>query len=458
MSNRRLEFSARTLAAVLAHYPRPRRYVVAYSGGVDSSVLLHALVVLIRTASWQTAVDAVHVHHGLHPRADTWAEHCARECERLQIPLICQRVRVEQGAAGLEASARDARYQVLRAYMQHDDVLLTAHHADDQAETVLLHLTRGAGVRGLAGMAERRRFGAGWHQRPLLDVSRAALQGYAETHGLTWIEDPSNADVTLQRNFLRHQVIPLLNTRWPAAVAMLNRAARHLADAEQVLTILAGEHLSRCLTADGGLSVSALTAAERILQPLILRAWVAQFHIPPPPAQAIQRILDELVPAADDAEPLVAWPNVEVRRYRQTMYLLERHAAVDASQCWQWLGDAPLRLPNNGELRAELADQDGIALRHWQSSAVRVGYRRGGERLRLAGRSGSHAVKKLYQEAGVPPWLRARTPLVFIDGQLAAIPGRWIDARFAAPCGAPQLRIIWTPQPTSRDDSGGAAC
>ena len=248
---------------------------IAYSGGLDSHVLLHALVAL--RATHPLRLVAVHIDHGLAAQSGAWSQHCSAVCQALEVAFVLESVQVQGGSGeGTEAAARRARYAALARHVGPGEVLLTAHHQDDQAETLLLQLLRGAGVQGLAGMREAMGFAAGRHLRPLLGFSRAALRHYADSAGLQWIEDPSNADVGYRRNLLRHDVLPLLTQQWPQAAALLARAAQHAGEAALLLDELAAADLDRCRWRDTAtvLSVSALQALSPARQRNVLRYWL----------------------------------------------------------------------------------------------------------------------------------------------------------------------------------------
>lgn len=430
-------------AALLRLIPPSSRCVVAYSGGPDSHVLLHLLCRLARFP-----LRAIHVHHGLQAQADDWAAHCAAVCGTLQTPLDIVRVdaRPEKGQSPEEA-ARTARYRVLRERLGDGEILLTAHHADDQAETLLLQLLRGAGVRGLAGMPECTGFDPGLLVRPLLSFSRAALLDYATAHKLCWVEDVSNADESFDRNFLRQQVMPLLLQRWPAAPEVLARSAAHCAEAARILDERARELLPlvQGMQKDT-LRIAPLTELAASDQRLVLRAWLRASGFRMPAMHILERVLREVIPARPDRVPRVEWSEGEIRRYRDRLYLLKPLPPV--SPHWQtpWSGDAPLPLPDGRMLHALREKGAGIAPEFWRPEAIEVRYRRGGERCRLPGRAGTHELKKLWQEAGLPPWERERLPLICIAGQLAAVGDLWVCEAFAGKPEGVNIRLSWREQ------------
>lgn len=392
--------------------------VVAYSGGLDSTVLLHLLA---NRSGPSAGLRAVHIHHGLQAAADDWAEHCARTCEQWQIPLRIERVTVASDSGnGLEAAARDARRAVFAQQLHRDEWLALAHHLDDQAETFLLRALRGSGNQGLAAMRERRDFAQGQLWRPLLQVPRAALLAYAQHHQLQWIEDPSNARDDYDRNFLRLQVMPLLAQRWPQVADAFARSATLAADSEALLAEQDHADLAACRLADGSLSVSALMHRSAPRRARVLRAWIAAVHtLPPLPGNGIRVIEQELLPARADVQPSFAWQQAQIVRWRGRLHaLLPMPAWPDG---WQqhWDGSTPLPLPDGGHLSLHGAGAFETPL------LVRA--RKGGERIQLGGRSHSHSLKKLLSESDLPPWQRQHLPLLYAGEDVLAAADRIIS-------------------------------
>lgn len=441
----RPSLSGAALARLLARHPPSPVYWIAYSGGLDSRVLLR-LCAELRSQVSAFHFAAVHVHHGLQAAADGWAEQCRAVCEAEGIPFQLLRVdaRPKPGQSKEEA-ARAARYQALRSILRPGDSLLTAQHRDDQAETLLLQLLRGAGLAGLAAMPERAEFTPGFLLRPLLGYSRRELREYAEFHRLAWAEDPSNRDLGYDRNFIRHRVMPLLTERWPAASETLSRSAGHCAEAHATLTALARDLFKSAENPERGtLLIDHLLACSDADRRLVLREWLRARGYRMPSAKVLDRVLNEALTAAPDRNPVIRWPEGEIRRYRNELYLLPPAAPFDAGAVMLWNGQGPLTLPDgNGQLTARRVDGPGLDEAIWRTGKITISYRRGGEILRPSGREGSHELKKLCQEAGVPPWERGRMPLIYIDGRLAAVGGGWIEQSFAGPAGGRNIAITW---------------
>lgn len=436
-------FSPQDLLPTLARLPAHKGYWIAYSGGLDSHVLLHALVQVREQLGGP--LQAVHVHHGLSPNAEHWVEHCRAVCEALAVPLRIERVELDiDNGESLEAQAREARYRVFTELLGEGELLLTAHHQDDQVETMLLQLLRGGGPRGLAAMPLYRSLGRGWLARPLLEAPRRALRHYAERSWLNWEDDESNDELRFERNFLRHQVLPLLQRQWPALGKVMGRSAGHFAEAAQLLDELAEQDRARAEAPEAGaLALAALEGLGRARRKNLLRYWLRRQGLSMPDTRHLERILDEVVGAREDAAPLVSWHGGEVRRYHAALYAMAPLGPLPHQEL-AWQGERPLYLPHGlGELHGEPRVGEGIKAA--LAGKLRVRFRRGGEQCRLCGREHHHSLKKLFQEQGIPPWRRDRTPLIAIDGQLAQIGNLCLCEPFAAAEGEPGLLIFWKP-------------
>ncbi|HWY23693.1 MAG TPA: tRNA lysidine(34) synthetase TilS, partial [Nevskia sp.] len=382
----------------------------AYSGGLDSTVLLHCLA----HHDPCFRLRAVHIHHGLQASADEWAEKCERFSQSLGVAFELLRVQVDGlDPAGPEAAARNSRYEALRGLMQPGDCLATAHHRGDQAETVMLRLLRGSGVHGLSAMRTLRAFAPGWLWRPFLELPRERIYAYAQEHDLRWIEDPHNRDTRYSRSWMREELTPLLRERFPQTEESLARTARLAAEAAGLMDELAALDLADA-GRDGALAVGALRELGAARRHNLLRWWLRQQGFEIPPADTLERIEREVLDAAEDAEPLLGWAGCELRRYRDRLYAMAPLPPPPAAApALAWTGEQ-LPLPEGcGRLRLPQLPPRGLSVR----------FMRGGERLRLAGAAHSRTLKNLFQEAGVPPWVRQRTPLVEADGELVYVAG-----------------------------------
>lgn len=421
----------------------PRRWLVAFSGGIDSSVLLHALGNSREQLEQQ--VIAVHIDHGLAPDSAGWEAHCQAFAEKLGVEYVSRKVAVVDAAGeGPEAAARQARYAALRQIVQQGDCLLSAHHEDDQAETLLLNLMRGSGLAGMAGIGATRKFSGGRLLRPLLGIPLAAIQDYATRHELSWIEDPSNADVRFDRNFLRHEILPKLASRWPAVSARLKQSADLAGEGSELLNDLADLDLAE-IGSPQRLSIATLAKLSLPRQRNVLRRAIRRCSLPPAPATRLYQVVHELLPARPDAQPMVTWPGAELRRYRQHLYVLPEMSVTDgaAGQLLSVSGEMLELGPAMGCLVIRKATTAGIDPQITQQG-LQVRYRQGGEAIRLAERDCTHKLKKLLQQEGVLPWMRARLPLLYAGDRLIAVADLWV----AADCIAtPGYVINWQERP-----------
>ncbi len=425
------------LAALEHQAGRPTRYVIAFSGGLDSSVLAHAL------AGADRPVVAVHIDHALQAESADWSRHCRAFAGALGIEFRYRKVEVQlESGKGPEASARDARYAALHAELGQGDWLLSAHHQEDQAETLLLNLVRGSGPAGIAGIGVLRRFGPGWLVRPLLYFERADLKAYADAHAIEWIEDPSNKDKRFDRNFLRHEILPRLKTRWPDIAARLQRSAMHAGEATSLLTDLAGIDLEALGGHADRLPVSDVLDLSRYRQKNLIRYALRSLGLTVPTALQLDTIIDEVLPARADAQPQVRWPGGSVRRYRDWLYLLPDELA-DVLPTGPIAGSRIALGEGLGSLYFEPGVERGLDPR-LVGPKLRLASREGGEKIRLDGQRHTSKLKKLLQEEGIVPWMRDRIPLVYAGDDLVAVGDLWIAAGAAA---TPGVAVRWEGRP-----------
>jgi tRNA(Ile)-lysidine synthase len=423
-----IELTERVAAQIAPLLPARSSILVGLSGGVDSVVLLHLLHELSARFSWQLA--ALHVHHGISRNADEWARFCADLCARHHIPLRVEHVDIAPlRAHGIEAAARKLRHEVLSS--QPCDFVALAHHADDQAETMLLQLLRGAGVRGASAMPfHARRAGSPDLLRPLLHCSRQEILGYAAAHRLHWIEDESNADDNYPRNFLRHRVLPLLGERFPAYRDTLSRSAQHFAEAGNLLDELAQQDAAQTLEGDT-LAVAALQALSQSRAKNLLRYFLHGLGAPMPQAVQLDDMLQQLCNARDDAAVCIAYGEWQVRRYQGKVYALRALGEFDQDLVLPWRGEAELDWAALGaRLHFRHTDSSGIGLTKLQRAPVTLRLRRGGETLRPHPDAATRTLKNLLQEHRVPPWQRDRLPLLYCGDDLVCIPGVAIAAEY----------------------------
>lgn len=417
--------------------PSPKAgYCVAFSGGRDSHVLLHLAAALRERLD--APLRAIHINHGLQAPAASWAEHCQRVCRDLGIPLQVEEVHCALGAGiSVEDAARDARYAAFQRQLAADEVLLLGHHLDDQIETLLLRLLRGSGMHGLSAIPRSRPLGRGQLLRPLLDVPLEAITAYAQAHGLSWIEDPSNQGDDFDRNFLRNRLLPLVAERWPGYIGPLQRTVEHAREAAALIDRLAALDLQQCQLQDG-LDLERLGQLDEPRQRNLLRFWLRRQGLPTPPQERLRVGMQALLQAAPDRSPLLEWEGLRLRRYRNQLVLDQASDTVQEPFAWDLA--SRLTLPG-GQWQVEPSEGAGLRAGLRQQS-IEVRFRQGGERIRLAGESHSRSLKTLLQERGVPPWERQRLPLVYVGGQLAAVADLWISEGFQAAPGEAGLRIV----------------
>jgi len=428
---------------------------VALSGGVDSTALLAALA----AAPGGVRLRALHVNHGLHANAKHWSAHCRKLARRLGVPLqvVAVRVRREQGLS-LEEAARVARYRCFAERLRDGEALLTAHTQDDQLETVLLQLFRGSGLPGLAAMPVVAPLGSGKLVRPLLACSRAQLEAWARTRELAWVEDDTNRDERFDRNYLRRRVLPAVRQRWPGVAAAVARSARHAAEAQALLAMLARADLERA--SDGeSLSVKTLRSLPLDRRRNVLRLWIARCGYPAPDARRLDEIAGPLIDARIDAKPRVEWgrggsgaakasARVTVTRHADLLSLADCDPVLDsgapaAELAWNWRQSSRCALPDGGALELTPEKHGPIDL-DALPPRLAVTWRRGGERLRVRRDGPRRALKSLLREAHVPLTERARMPLIRADGALIAAADLWIDDSVRAPPEARHRgRLVW---------------
>lgn len=399
-----------------------RQLLVGFSGGLDSTVLLHRLK-LWRDQVSDAQLRAIHIHHGLSPHADAWVAHCEALCEAWSIPLMVERVILHEEGLGIEAQARKARYAAFARALRPGEALVTAQHLDDQCETFLLALKRGSGPAGLSAMPERARFAGTELIRPLLGETRASLESWAHEYQLSWIEDESNQDDSYDRNFLRLRVLPLLTERWEHFAEATARSATLCAEQESLLDELLSDELAELISSEGALAIAPLEAMSAVRRAAVLRRWLASHHAVMPSRAMLGRIWDEVAQAREDATPSVYLNGFEVRRYQGKLWWVKSRSSLsDVVLDWPCVvkaltlpaGAGSVSLTNAGHVRLPEADEP-----------VTVRFKAGGL-LHIVGRNGGRKLKKIWQENNVPPWLRDTTPLLFYGETLIAAAGVFI--------------------------------
>jgi tRNA(Ile)-lysidine synthase len=422
-ARRPLAFTAESLLRVLHAMPAAHSYVVGFSGGADSTALLHALTKI--KSSLGISISAVHINHGLHADSDKWQNHCERFCDRHDVQLSCIKVQLKhRSGKGLEAEARHLRYEAISTLLRDGSTLLTAHHADDQVETLLLNLMRGSGVDGLSAMPEHRLLGDGFLQRPLLGFQNTMLLEYLQENHIEWIDDPSNQYVNQDRNFVRHEVIPLLEKRWPGVNKSLLLTRQAMADARVLLERLADEYLEHNLCHPHVLVITTRLLNDPHLLKLVTRRWTKRSGTNSIPANKLSNFTDQLAKAGSQNNVCMAWDDNLLHLYRQKLWLIE-HVGIAPCPIVTW---------KSGAKEVYLgADVGQLFLTASENPSKTVEFPPG--QFLITNRSAINAntikhkghhqsLKNLFQAFNIPPWLRDCIPLCQLDGELVAV-GDW---------------------------------
>ncbi|MGI9251206.1 MAG: tRNA lysidine(34) synthetase TilS [Pseudohongiellaceae bacterium] len=445
------------LTPALKELPAHTGLVVALSGGLDSTVLLSLLVQMQIKKQLNTSLRALHINHRLLPAAESFETHCRQLCKNWQVPLTVKQVTVNtKGSAGREGEARTARYEAFKQNLQNDEVLLLAHHRDDQMETFLLRLMRGAGPRGLAAMPALRKLDKGWLARPLLHADRKELLSHAKAAELVWVEDPGNSDETLDRNYCRYTILPALAERWPGYKESWNKTITLADEAESLLQNLAQQDLQTAMNLHNknqqeknsqGKNPSLPLAHIRTLPPArqrnTLRLFLHQAGLPDPGWNKLQELANNLIPPTTTNHAELKLGNHTLTLHRDQLHIVPLMPPINSDQHLSWNPSQSntLQLPNNGQLKAIPATGKGLAQ---TKTEFHIAYRQGGETCKLTNRP-SKTLKQLLQESDFPPWLRPRLPLLYEHNKLACIPNIGTAEEFAAQPNTSGWLIHWQP-------------
>lgn len=394
---------------------------IAYSGGLDSHVLLH-LLTQIRRYQPSLNLNAIHINHSLSTNAKIWDQHCKKICKDLKVKYITKQVNanIKIKDHSVEEIARNLRYEVFANILPKNAVLMTAHHANDQAETLLLQLFRGAGPKGLSAMAIKKEFAQGWLVRPLLHVSRMDLLEYAKEHKLDWIEDESNIDTKFSRNLVRHTLMPIIMQNWPGVTKVLNRVAGLCAQADELMEEFGKQDLILTTETKEVINIAALKQLSIARQCNVLRFWLYSLNLPIPSEIKIQEILRTAVNSRKDANPIITWPGVQIRRFNGNLYAMSPLFIHDNKAILSFDIKKKLNLPSDLGVLSIKINKD--LAKNYQNKKFSIRFRTGGEKVFLSKRKVTYELKKLMQEWQVPPWMRDRIPLVYCENQIIAIP------------------------------------
>ncbi len=401
-----------------------RSIYIGYSGGIDSTALLHASSTACATSGH--SLKAIHINHQIHADSQQWLQQCVDQCHALDIEIETIDVDVQQFSQyGVEGAARVARYQAFENTLHASDVLFTAHHADDQIETILLQLFRGAGVHGLAGCASTRSIGKALLIRPWLEISRQQIERYAEQHQLQWLDDPSNNSLVHDRNYLRHKVMPLLHMRWQGLCETIGRSSQWQSESSAMLDSFAQLDAIDAVDKDHRLSIEKISTLDNVRLKNVLRWWIRSAGRLVPSAEVLGRVINDTIHSRSDCQACIRWHNNEIRKYRGQLYLQTTRPPHDATLSYQWDLQQPLDIPSL-ELKLTQQELDKFGVNLNGIDLLTVSFRRGGEAMRPRGRGCQKELKALFQEQGVAPWERDRIPLLFLKQQLIFVWGYWI--------------------------------
>ena len=414
---------------------KPDSIVVAYSGGVDSQVLLHALVALRATYSFR--LKAIHVDHGLHAQSSKWAAFCQQTALAWHVEFKVSQLALST-EGNVEERARNARYAAFASHVVADDWLVTAHHQQDQVETCLINLFRGSGVKGLSGMPMQRSLAEGMVGRPLLKVSQEAILAYADQHQLAWVDDPSNAESLFRRNFLRNEILPLLREKWGDGIdAAIARSSKLCGEAESIIATWAAAQLSEIL-AGGSLDLVKLATFARHEQSQLIHFWLADQKLAGFSSLVTDELLRQMLTADEDRQPAICCGDISLRRYRKRLYIV--HATkYDPAWLTELQVGRQVKLPDQRCYQLIAEGQGAQSIKHDVDVKYTVRFRQPGAKIRLHG--GTQEIKKLLQAAGIPPWERESVPMLYADNELIAAGDRWVAKDWMAEKDTPYFTI-----------------
>lgn len=427
----------------LNQFPTSGKFWIAYSGGMDSSVLLHLFY--SNKCKINQDIEVLYVNHGLQEEANDWGEFCKNQCQQYDLPFI--QIEVDKDCPkgmSVEEWAREERYSLIENVMSENDVLFTAHHQDDQVETFFLQALRGSGPRGLASMPLIKKWANAFHARPLLNYSRDKLKCYAEENELSWCVDKSNSDCRYDRNYFRHEVIPVIEARWPAYRETISRLIKHQREYKTLLDDIACSDIKLAKhkdTASLDLDVIKELSSER--QKNLIFLWLKELNLDSPGSRNIEQIISDIIYSTVEKAPCVNWTNVEVRRYKNLLYASKIIARHDINVEYRWKPEDVLNIFDE-TLVAKSEHGKGISKLKTKNADFVIRYRQGGEKIHPANLTHSKTVKQLFQERSVLPWLRDRVPLIYINGNLAVIPGFCVDKNYSADKNESSWDIRWS--------------
>lgn len=433
------------LDSILDSFPQAKKMWIACSGGMDSCVLLHLIHSHKQKIKQNLELQVVYVNHGLQAEGAKWGEFCKAQSSAYDIPFLQLDISeaLPKGIS-VEAWARDRRYSMIADVMQKDDLLLTAHHQDDQVETFFLQALRGVGPRGLASMPANKVFAKGYHVRPLLNFTRSELFLYANENDLIWNEDPSNSETRYDRNYLRHNILSDIEKQWPAYRKTITRLIKNQQETKTLLSEIGQVDLENTLSNDRCcLRLDKLKKLSLVRQKNLIYSWLHDRRLATPDSKHMNHIISDIVNSASESSPCVNWKDVEIRRYRNLLYICKRKKQELENNSQDWNISEPLYLMGE-ELVAKSSVGTGLSKEKLKGAKILIRYREGGEKIKPQNRSHSKTLKQLFQERAVLPWMRDSYPLIYVDDSLAAVPGLCIDENYIAKTNEESWELSWS--------------
>jgi len=438
-----LTLSSDSFLSILSELDKANKFWLAYSGGMDSSVLLHLFYLNIDKIKHQ--IEVLYVNHGLQLEANDWAVSCQKQCEKYDFPFT--ELKISESCPkgeSVEAWAREKRYQLTEDIMNPGDVLFSGHHKDDQVETFFLQVLRGAGPRGLSAMPLIKKKKDTFFVRPLLNYSREEIKHYANQYGLNWQEDKSNSDSRYDRNYFRHKLSPIIENRWPAYRETINRVIRHQKETKLLLDEFAIEDINSARHDNGlSLNINRIKMLSEARQKNLLFVWLEQLDLQIPGSRHIEKIISDIINSDLDKSPCVNWADVEIRRYKNTLYALKAIQNYDVDTEFEWQPKCILNIFEE-TLMAKQTIGVGISKNKVSGTNFIIRFRKGGEKIKPGNSFHSKTLKQLFQERSVLPWYRNKIPLVYINDELAAIPGFCVDKKYMAREGEASWELHWS--------------
>ena len=428
---------------LLDSFPDSRRILIAYSGGIDSSVLLH-LLCSIRSKLKQ-ALEVIYIDHGLQKESSDWGEFCRQECIKYNVPFALMKINEScPENLSVEGWARDKRYSLISKLVRKNDILFTAHHQDDQVETFFLQIFRSAGPRGLSSMPVFKKFGDGFHARPFLIFSRKEIEKYAKNNNISWQEDNTNCDIRYDRNYLRHNILAELDNKWPSYRKSVCRTINHQKECLMLIDEIGLEDMTAVLYKNSmNLNIKLIKKFSIPRQKNIIFFWLNSLNFEKPTSKHMDQIMMTLINSRIDKTPCVNWRNTEIRRYGDLLYASRIINSNDLNLEINWNTKTPLNIHGETLIANETFGR-GISKTTIKDAEIVIRYRHGGEKIYSNSIVHSKSIKKLFQEHRVLPWFRNRIPLIYINKQLAVVPGFCIDKNFSANENETALDIHWS--------------